>query len=295
MPELPEVETVRRGLEPWLVHARIDGVELRRANLRFPFPSGLADSITGATVTRVGRRAKYLLIGLDNGLTILSHLGMTGSWRFAEHGIDKPPRYYEPGTEPRHDHMVWDISHPQHGHSHLIYADPRRFGFIDLYDDIEDSPYLKGLGPEPLGNDFNAGEMAEKFAGKKTPIKSALLDQRVVAGLGNIYVAEALHRSHILPTVLAGSLVTAKGKPKVALEDLASAVRQVLIEAIEVGGSTLRDFRNADGGSGYFQHRFAVYDREGEPCPTPMCSGTVQRIVQSGRSTFFCPLCQKKH
>ena len=294
MPELPEVETVRRGLEPWLVGARIDKVTLNRPNLRFPFPDGLAKAIEGTTVVSVGRRAKYLLLLLDNGKTVLSHLGMTGSWRFAEHGIDKPPRYYEPGEEPKHDHMVWEISHPKHGHSHLIYADPRRFGFIDLYDDIADSPYLKDLGPEPLGNDFNAAEMAEKFTGKKTPIKSALLDQRVVAGLGNIYVAEALHRSHILPTILAGTLVTAKGKPKAALEDLAHAVRQVLIEAIEVGGSTLRDFRNAQGGSGYFQHRFAVYDREGQPCPTPLCSGTVQRIVQSGRSTFFCPVCQKK-
>ncbi|MET3927261.1 bifunctional DNA-formamidopyrimidine glycosylase/DNA-(apurinic or apyrimidinic site) lyase [Devosia sp. 2618] len=294
MPELPEVETVRRGLEPWLVGARIDKVVLNRPNLRFPFPEGLASAIEGQTIVSVGRRAKYLLILLSNGKTVLSHLGMTGSWRFAEHPIDKPPRYYEPGTEPKHDHMVWDISHPEHGRSHLIYADPRRFGFIDLFEDVEDCAYLKGLGPEPLGNDFNAGEMAEKFTGKKTPIKSALLDQRVVAGLGNIYVAEALHRSHILPTVLAGTLVTAKGKPKVALEDLASAVRQVLIEAIEVGGSTLRDFRNAEGGTGYFQHRFAVYDREGEPCPTPMCTGTIERIVQSGRSTFYCPVCQKK-
>lgn len=294
MPELPEVETVRRGLEPWIVGARIDKVTLNRANLRFPFPEGLAKAIEGATIVSAGRRAKYLLIALDNGKTVLSHLGMTGSWRFAEHGIDKAPRYYEPGEAPKHDHMVWTISHPTHGKSHLIYADPRRFGFIDLYDDIEQSPFLKGLGPEPLGNDFNADEMAEKFKGKKTPIKSALLDQRVVAGLGNIYVAEALHRSHILPTVLAGTLVTAKGKPKVALEDLAHAVRQVLIEAIEVGGSTLRDFRNAEGGSGYFQHRFAVYDREGEHCPTPLCTGTIRRIVQSGRSTFFCPVCQKK-
>ncbi|WEK03956.1 MAG: bifunctional DNA-formamidopyrimidine glycosylase/DNA-(apurinic or apyrimidinic site) lyase [Candidatus Devosia phytovorans] len=294
MPELPEVETVRRGLEPWIVGARIDKVTLNRENLRFPFPTGLAKSIEGATITAVGRRAKYLLIQLDNGKTVLSHLGMTGSWRFAEHGIDKPPRYYEPGTEPKHDHMVWDIAHPTHGKSHLIYADPRRFGFIDLFDDPEQSPYLQGLGPEPLGNDFNADEMADKFKGKKSPIKAALLDQRVVAGLGNIYVAEALHRSHILPTVHAQTLVTARGKPKVALEDLAHAVRQVLVEAIEVGGSTLRDFRNAEGGSGYFQHRFAVYDREGEPCPTPLCSGTIARIVQSGRSTFFCPVCQKK-
>ena len=294
MPELPEVETVRRGLEPWIDGATIEKVTLHRADLRFPFPSNLAEAIEGATITSVGRRAKYLLLGLSNGKTLLSHLGMTGSWRFAEHAIDKPPRYYETEPTPKHDHMVWTISHPAHGRSHLIYADPRRFGFIDLYDDLADSPYLKGLGPEPLGNDFNAAEMAEKFTGKKTPIKSALLDQRVVAGLGNIYVAEALHRSHILPTVLAGRLVTSKGKPKPVLEDLASAVRQVLIEAIEVGGSTLRDFRNADGGSGYFQHRFAVYDREGEPCPTPLCTGTVARIVQSGRSTFYCPVCQKK-
>lgn len=294
MPELPEVETVRRGLEPWIEGATIETVTLNRANLRFPFPADLKQRLEGQTITKVGRRAKYLLMSLSSGQTLLSHLGMTGSWRFAEHGIDKAPRYYEPGTAPKHDHMVWDISHPRHGKSHLIYADPRRFGFIDLYDDIADSPYLKDLGPEPLGNDFNADEMADTFAGKKTPIKAALLDQRVVAGLGNIYVAEALHRSHILPTVLAGSLVTARGKPKAALEELANAVRQVLIEAIEVGGSTLRDFRNAEGGSGYFQHRFAVYDREGEPCPTPLCSGTIERIVQSGRSTFFCPVCQKK-
>ncbi|MFK4812240.1 bifunctional DNA-formamidopyrimidine glycosylase/DNA-(apurinic or apyrimidinic site) lyase [Devosia sp. ZW T5_3] len=294
MPELPEVETVRRGLEPWIEGATIDKVTLNRPDLRFPFPKDLQSALEGQKIVSVGRRAKYLLIGLSNGKTVLSHLGMTGSYRFAEHGIDKPPRYHEVEPTPKHDHMVWDISHPKHGKSHLIYADPRRFGFVDLYDHVEDSPYLKGLGPEPLGNDFNADEMAEKFTGKKTPIKAALLDQRVVAGLGNIYVAEALHRAHILPTVLAGTLVTAKGKPKLVLDDLAHAVRQVLIEAIEVGGSTLRDFRNAEGGSGYFQHRFAVYDREGEPCPTPLCTGTIQRIVQSGRSTFFCPVCQKK-
>lgn len=294
MPELPEVETVRRGLEPWLEGATIETVTLNRRDLRFPFPEGLKAALEGQRVTSVGRRAKYLLLGLSSGKTLLSHLGMTGSWRFAEHGIDKPPRYYEPGTEPKHDHMVWQLDHPEHGKSHLIYADPRRFGFIDLYDDIETSPYLTGLGPEPLGNDFNAGEMASAFAGKKAPIKAALLDQRVVAGLGNIYVAEALHRAHILPTVAAGTLVTKAGRPKAALEDLAHAVRQVLIEAIEVGGSTLRDFRNAEGGTGYFQHRFAVYDREGEPCPTPLCTGTIARLVQSGRSTFYCPVCQKK-
>ncbi|WP_375452356.1 bifunctional DNA-formamidopyrimidine glycosylase/DNA-(apurinic or apyrimidinic site) lyase [uncultured Devosia sp.] len=294
MPELPEVETVRRGLEPWLVGATIEKVRLHRANLRFPFPEGLAAALAGQTITSVGRRAKYLLIGLSNGKTVLSHLGMTGSWRFAEHAIDKPPRYYEIEPVPRHDHMVWALSHPSHGPSHLIYADPRRFGFVDLYDDLADSPYLTGLGPEPLSNSFNADALIAAFRGKKSPIKAALLDQRVVAGLGNIYVAEALHRAHILPTIHAGTMLTARGKAKPAVEHLVSAVRQVLIEAIEVGGSTLRDFRNADGGSGYFQHRFAVYDREGEPCPTPLCTGTVARIVQSGRSTFYCPVCQHK-
>ncbi len=293
MPELPEVETVRRGLEPWLAGATIEAVTLNRADLRFPFPEGLQAALEGATVTAVGRRAKYLLMTLSTGKTLLSHLGMTGSWRFAEHPIDKPPRYYEPGLAEKHDHMVWTVHHPEHGRSHLIYADPRRFGFIGLYDDAADNDYLKDLGPEPLGNDFHAEGMAEAFAGKKAPIKAALLDQRVVAGLGNIYVAEALHRAHILPTAAAGRLVTPKGRPKAMLEDLAHAVRQVLVEAIEAGGSTLRDFRNAEGGSGYFQHRFSVYDREGEPCPTPLCTGTVTRTVQSGRSTFFCPVCQK--
>lgn len=292
MPELPEVETVRRGLEPWLKGARIEAVTLNRKDLRFPFPEGLKGALEGQTVEHVGRRAKYLLLTLSNGKTLLSHLGMTGSWRFAEHGIDKPPRYYEPGTEPKHDHMIWSLRHPAHGQSHLIYADPRRFGFIDLYDRIEDSPYLQGLGPEPLGNDFSATGMARTFAGKKAPIKAALLDQRVVAGLGNIYVAEALHRAHILPTAEARSLVRADGKPKKALDDLAAAVREVLIAAIEVGGSTIRDFRSVEG-AGYFQHNFAVYDRQGDPCPTPLCKGIVQRIVQSGRSTFFCPVCQK--
>jgi formamidopyrimidine-DNA glycosylase len=294
MPELPEVETVRRGLAPWLEGATIEAVRLNRKDLRFPFPPGLKAALEGQQVIQVGRRAKYLLMNLSGGATLLSHLGMTGSWRFAEHGIDKPPRYYEPGTEPKHDHMVWTLSHPKHGNSHLIYADPRRFGFVDLYDDVAESPYLKGLGPEPLGNEFSALQMAEAFAGKKAPIKAALLDQRVVAGLGNIYVAEALHRAHIMPTIEARTLVTKTGKPKKALEDLAFAVREVLTAAIEVGGSTIRDFRSVEG-AGYFQHNFAVYDREGDPCPTPLCKGMVKRIVQSGRSTFYCPVCQKAH
>lgn len=292
MPELPEVETVRRGLQPWLEGATIDTVTLNRANLRFPFPQDLKTKLEGQTVLQVSRRAKYLLMSLSGGATVLSHLGMTGSWRFSEHGIDKPPRYYEPGTEPRHDHMIWSLTHPSHGQSHLIYADPRRFGFIDLHGDLADSPYLAELGPEPLGNGFSAEQLAVTLVGKRTPIKAALLDQRVVAGLGNIYVAEALHRAHILPTAEARTLVTATGGPKPALQDLTIAVRDVLTEAIEVGGSTIRDFRSVEG-AGYFQHSFAVYDREGQPCPTPHCTGTIARIVQSGRSTFYCPLCQK--
>lgn len=293
MPELPEVETVRRGLEPWLNGARIEMVRVNRSGLRFPFPEDLAARLEGRTIDGIERRAKYLLMALSGGGSVLSHLGMTGSWRFAEHGIDKVPRYYEPGTAPKHDHMVWHLTHPQHGASHLIYADPRRFGFIDYIGDGETSPHLVGLGPEPLGNDFHAALLAARFAGKKTPVKAALLDQRVVAGLGNIYVAEALYRARILPTIPVGTLVDDEGRASVALENLTVAIRQVLLDAITAGGSTLKDFRNAEGGSGYFQHSFSVYDREGEPCPTPQCTGTITRIVQSGRSTFFCPVCQK--
>jgi len=292
MPELPEVETVRRGLEPWLTGARIDKVRLNRKDLRFPFPKGFAKTLEGTTIESVGRRAKYLLFHLSNGFTWLSHLGMTGSYRFAGRTFKDPSRYYEPGVDEKHDHVVLTLTHPREGELTLIYADARRFGFMDLFRNEADSPYLNELGPEPLSNAFNAGEMAERFAGKTAPMKAALLDQRVVAGLGNIYVSEALHRAHILPTRQARTLVLKSGKPSKRLDDLADGVRTVLIEAIDAGGSTLRDFRDAEGGSGYFQHRFAVYDREGEPCPTPGCTGTIKRIVQSGRSTYYCPVCQ---
>lgn len=293
MPELPEVETVRRGLAPYLEGARIAAVTLNRGDLRFPFPQGLAEALTGATIESVGRRAKYLLFRLSSGKTLLSHLGMTGSYRFEDFAFKEPSRYYEPRLAQKHDHLVLALAHPRHGDLQLVYNDARRFGFVDLFEREEESPYLAGLGPEPLGNDFNAEEMAERFKGKKAPVKAALLDQRVVAGLGNIYVSEALHRAHIRPDVEARKLVLKSGAPSKRLEGLATGVRTVLTEAIEAGGSTLRDFRAADGGSGYFQHRFAVYDREGEPCPTPLCRGVIRRIVQSGRSTFFCPVCQK--
>ena len=292
MPELPEVETVRRGLEPLLGGARIEAVQLNRADLRFPFPAEFASILTGATIDGVGRRAKYLLFLLSNGWTWLSHLGMTGSYRFEGRGEGATDRYYQPPVGGPHDHVVLTLNHSTEGQLKLIYADARRFGFMDTFQNEADCPYLQGLGPEPLSNAFNAAEMAERFAGKKAPIKAALLDQRVVAGLGNIYASEALHRAHIRPQHEARSLLLQSGAPSVRLERLATGVRTVLTEAIEAGGSTLRDFRTADGGTGYFQHRFAVYDREGEPCPTPGCRGTVTRIVQAGRSTFYCPVCQ---
>lgn len=292
MPELPEVETVRRGLEPYLTGSTLEQVTLNRKDLRFPFPAGLKAAIEGQMITGVGRRAKYLLIGFANGRTVLSHLGMTGAYRFAHARLDEPSRYREGVANGAHDHMVWRLAHPEHGHLDLIYSDARRFGFVDLFAKPEESVYLAGLGPEPLSNAFNAAGLAVRFSGRKAPVKAALLDQRAVAGLGNIYVSEALYRAHIRPTATAGSLVAGDGGPTRALEDLVTAVRQVLTEAIAAGGSTLRDFRAADGELGYFQHRFQVYDREGEPCPTPGCPGTITRIVQSGRSTFFCPVCQ---
>jgi formamidopyrimidine-DNA glycosylase len=293
MPELPEVETVVRGLAPYVEGARIDKVTLNRKDLRFAFPRGFVKALEGQTVVSVTRRAKYILFRLSSGKIWLGHLGMTGAFRFAEGRFKEPSRYYEPGEDIKHDHVVIRLTHPKRGPLTLIYSDARRFGFMDLFAREEDSPFLEGLGPEPLGNGFNAEEMAARFKGKSAPMKAALLDQRVVAGLGNIYVSEALWRAHIRPTTKAGKLVMRAGQPSPRLELLAKGVRDVLNEAIAAGGSTLRDFRAADGNSGYFQHRFDVYDREGEPCHTPGCPGTIKRIVQSGRSTFYCPVCQK--
>jgi formamidopyrimidine-DNA glycosylase len=284
---------VRRGLAPWLEGARIDSVILNRRDLRFPFPRGFARALEGRTIVSVGRRAKYLLFRLSSGKTWLGHLGMTGTFRFAGFRYKEPSRYYEPGEDVKHDHMVVHLTHPSRGRLTLIYADARRFGFMDLFEDESDSPYLAGLGPEPLGNAFNAGALAARFRGRAAPVKAALLDQRVVAGIGNIYASEALWRAHIRPTVAAKKLVLKSGRPSLRLERLVRGVRAVLEEAVEAGGSTLRDFRAADGAPGYFQHRFAVYDRAGEPCLTPGCTGTIRRIVQSGRSTFYCPVCQK--
>ncbi len=292
MPELPEVETIRRGLAPQLEGAEIEQVRLNRADLRFAFPDHLAKVLPGLRIVHVGRRAKYLLFELSNGSTLLSHLGMTGSYRFSNLRLDEPSRYHLP-VPGKHDHLEMALSHPHKGDMLLIYADPRRFGFFDWHSEERPSRYLVGLGPEPLGNSFNAIDLAKALAGRKAPIKSALLDQRLIAGLGNIYVSEALWRARISPLTPSLGLVRADGRPTKRLEALVAAIRAVLEDAIAAGGSTLRDFRNAEGGGGYFQHVFDVYDREDEPCRRAGCGGTVTRITQSGRSSFYCPVCQK--
>jgi len=287
MPELPEVETVRRGLAPVLVGARLSRVEARRPDLRFPLPEGFVQRLTGATILAMERRAKYLLAFLDRDEVLVMHLGMSG--RFEIEGAERKGRpgefHYAVPADPKHAHVVFETDRGQR----VTYFDPRRFGYMELIakDALADHPWFKALGPEPLGPDFGPDLLKSAFAGRKQSPKTLLLDQRTVAGLGNIYVCEALHRARISPKKLAGRVTKAQ------IEALAPAIREVLGEAIEAGGSTLRDYAAADGALGYFQHRFCVYDREGEPCLRKSCDGTVQRIVQAGRSTFFCPVCQR--
>ena len=287
MPELPEVETVRRGLEPVLKGARLTRVRQNRPDLRFPFPERFPERLEDATVERLDRRAKYLLFPLSTGETWVSHLGMTG--RFTLDG-QQLGEFEEPAPiGGKHEHM--SLCAVRDGVTTRVgFADARRFGFMGLIptDQVDAHPWFKGLGPEPLGNGFSGAHLAEVFAGRKQNVKVSLLDQRNVAGLGNIYVCEALYRARISPLTPAGKV----SKPR--LETLASVVRDVLNEAIAAGGSTLKDFANADGGQGYFQHRFDVYGREGKPCLAEGCTGVVKRIVQGGRSTFYCPSCQKR-
>jgi formamidopyrimidine-DNA glycosylase len=279
MPELPEVETVRRGLSPVLAGARLTRVEARRPDLRFPLPVDFVQRLTGARVIELRRRGKYMLADLDRGGALLIHLGMTG--RFEIEGGRAPGDFaLAAPADPKHAHVVFETD----GDIRITYFDARRFGFMDLVEDGDIR--LAGLGPEPLGPDFDADHLARAFAGRKQGAKTLLLDQHVVAGLGNIYVCEALHRARISPSRAAGGL----GRRR--LQRLVAAIREVLLEAIDKGGSTLRDFAAADGALGYFQHSFAVYDRFGEPCPTPACRGVIRRVVQAGRSTFFCPACQ---
>ncbi|HST91121.1 MAG TPA: bifunctional DNA-formamidopyrimidine glycosylase/DNA-(apurinic or apyrimidinic site) lyase [Brevundimonas sp.] len=287
MPELPEVETVRRGLEPVLVGARLARVQQNRPDLRFPFPDRFAARLEDATVERLDRRAKYLLAPLSTGETWVTHLGMTG--RFTLDGQQLGEFEEVAPIAGKHEHV--SLCAVRDGVATRVgFADARRFGFMGLIatDQVEAHPWFAGLGPEPLGNRFSGAHLAEAFAGKKQSIKVSLLDQRIVAGLGNIHVCEALYRARISPLTAAGRV----SKPR--LERLAAVVRDVLNEAILAGGSTLKDFANADGGQGYFQHRFDVYGREGKPCASEDCPGVVKRTVQGGRSTFWCPSCQKR-
>jgi formamidopyrimidine-DNA glycosylase len=293
MPELPEVETVRRGLQPAMEGAKILKAEARRKDLRFPFQKDFIARLEGQTVTGLGRRAKYLMADLGSGDVLLMHLGMSGSFRVLEGDGDATPgQFRHPRSEDRaHDHVIFHMS----SGAAIVFNDPRRFGYMKIIarNALEDEPLLKDLGPEPLGNEFDAAMLARSCFNKKTSLKAALLDQRVVAGLGNIYVCEALFRSHLSPRRLAATLATKKGEPTDHAERLVGAIHTVLNQAIKAGGSSISDHRLTSGELGYFQHSFQVYDREGEKCHTKGCSGIVRRFVQNGRSTFWCPKCQK--
>jgi len=302
MPELPEVETVRLGLAPVLTGAVIARVEVNRPNLRFPFPEGFARRLTGQTIISLARRAKYLLADLSSGEVLAMHLGMTG--RFTIHAPDSGPAqapkiaaspgafYYNKVLAPQgdaapspHDHVLLHLA----SGATIVYNDARRFGFMELVDraGLDSHPLFRNIGVEPLGNALGGGLLRQLFAGKAAPLKAALLDQRLIAGLGNIYVSEALHRAGLSPWRKAGTL------DEVEAERLAGAIRDVLTEAVAAGGSTLKDFHHADGALGYFQHAFRVYDRAGAPCPAPGCNAVIARAVQSGRSTFWCESCQR--
>ena len=288
MPELPEVETVRRGLAPAMEGERFDKVEVRRGDLRWPLPRGFAQKLHGKLVEGLGRRAKYLLADLSSGDVLLMHLGMSGSFRVGKNST--PGTYYhERSKSTAHDHIVFHMSNGKT----VTFNDPRRFGSMKLVPRarLEQEPLLRALGPEPLGNEFDPAMLAKACAGKKTSLKAALSDQRVVAGLGNIYVCEALFRARLSPKRQASTIADRNGRPNERADRLVEAIKAVLRDAIEAGGSSLRDHRRADGSLGDFQHNFRVYDREDEPCPH--CKGKIKRIVQVGRSTFYCPSCQK--
>lgn len=293
MPELPEVETVRRGLAPVLEGARFVRVIARRPDLRFPLPERFAGRLEGASVAGLGRRAKYLLADLSSSDVLVMHLGMSGSFRVAWGEEERSPgRFLHPRCDDRaHDHVLFVMS----SGAVITFNDPRRFGFMHLIprSDLPAHPLFRRLGPEPLDNGFDATVLASLCANKKTSLKAALSDQRVVAGLGNIYVCEALARARLSPRRKASTLATRSGAPSPRAVALVEAIKDVLKDAIEAGGSSLRDHRRIDGALGDFQHAFRVYDREGAPCPTPGCKGSIRRMVQGGRSTFYCPACQR--
>ena len=283
MPELPEVETVRRGLLPVMEGRTILQAQVNRPDLRWPLPERMAERLTGQRVLALRRRSKYLLADLSGGETLLVHLGMSG--RMLVSGAMLGAFHHDHPAPQKHDHVVLDMGQG----ARITFNDPRRFGAIDLMTAGAEGthPLLAKLGPEPLGNDFNEDHLASRLAGRRVPIKQALLDQHIVAGLGNIYVCEVLHRAGIHPTRAAGEVTTAE------VAQLVPLIREVLQEAISAGGSSLRDYRQTDGELGYFQHAFRVYDRSGDSCATEGCPGTIGRIVQGGRSSFFCPCCQR--
>ncbi len=283
MPELPEVETVRRGLSPAMDGQIITRADVNRPDLRWPFPERMADRLTGRRVLRLRRRSKYILADLDSGESLLIHLGMSGRMTVSGDPLGQFVRNH-PAAQ-KHDHVVLHMGNG----ARITFNDPRRFGAMDLLDTqtAEQHKLLAGLGPEPLGNDFNETRLIDAFRGRQSPVKSVLLDQKVVAGLGNIYVCEALFRASLSPRRKAGNIAVAR------VATLVPIIRQVLSEAIDAGGSSLRDFRQADGELGYFQHNFDVYGREGQPCRTPGCTAQIRRITQSGRSSFYCAQCQR--
>ena len=283
MPELPEVETVKRGLEEFIINESIKEAYLSKFNLRFPWPKDFVSKIVGKKIISIKRRAKYIIIGLSDNYSIIAHLGMSGSYKVLKKGEVQDYIIL------KHDHLIIDLDNFK-----IVYNDPRRFGYIDLTNqDPETHKFLSSLGPEPLSNYFNADNLAETLLNKNKPIKNTLLDQNIVSGLGNIYVCEALFRSKINPKKNCSKLITSKGKPRKNLILLVKKINEVIKEAIEAGASSLRDFSNTSGKMGYFQSSFNVYNRENEKCLLGSCNGVVKRIIQSGRSTFFCSKCQK--
>ncbi|WP_185983967.1 bifunctional DNA-formamidopyrimidine glycosylase/DNA-(apurinic or apyrimidinic site) lyase [Aureimonas mangrovi] len=302
MPELPEVETVRRGLQPVLEGARIDAIVLKRPDLRFPLPERLPERLAGRRVHALSRRAKYLLAELDDGWTLAMHLGMSGSFRIEAGHVDAGESEQTPGVfhqargkDPAHDHVTFEVTSVDAIARRIVFNDPRRFGYMLMIETaaLGEHPGFRTLGIEPTGNALSGEALAPRLAGRAAPLKAVLLDQTIIAGLGNIYVCEALWRARLSPRRSAGTLVLRDGSASARLEALALHIRETIADAIAAGGSSLRDHRQADGTLGYFQHRFAVYDREGDPCPRVECAGVVRRIVQSGRSTFLCPRCQR--
>ncbi len=293
MPELPEVETVLRGLAPVIAGRRIAAVDVRRPNLRFPFPERFSERLVGQRIVGLERRAKYLIAGLSGGEDLVMHLGMTGRFTILEKGRQNTPGDYVNsfGADSAHDHVVFTLS----GGARIVYNDPRRFGFMVMIPHTERSehPLFRGLGVEPLGADLTAEYLAARACGKKANLKAFLMDQRIVAGLGNIYVAEALFRAGLSPNRAARVLADRRGGATEGAKRLVPAIRDVLQQAIDARGSTLRDYRDASGASGGFQNSFAVYDRAGRPCPRTGCGGEIRRVVHAGRASFYCPRCQR--